>query len=86
MNTIKLQQRGILTLPKKLRTSLGLTEGQVLRIEEKNGQIIIEPQSNELDRELAKSIKQGIDDIKAGKFIEFSSVSEFHKKLTKYEN
>ncbi len=86
MNTIKLQQRGILTLPKKLRASLGLIEGQVLRIEEKNGQIILEPQKSDSDSELMKAIKQVIDDIKAGNFIEFSSVPEFHKKVAHYEN
>jgi len=87
MNTIKLQQRGLLTLPKKLRDTLGLQEGQVLRIEEKAGKIILEPQTQptELDRELALAIKQGIEDIKAGRFIEFSTIEEFDEKIKQYE-
>jgi len=86
MNTIKLQQRGLLTLPKKLRDTLGLEEGQIMRVEEKDGKIILEPQATDLDRELALAVKQGIEDIKAGRFIEFSTTKEFHEKLAKYEH
>lgn len=86
MNTVKLQQRGLLTLPKKFRESLSLKDGQILRIEEKAGRIILEPQPASLDRELLEAVKQGIDDIKAGRYIEFSTTEEFHKKLTQYEN
>lgn len=85
MNTIKLQQRGILTLPKKFRDTLGLEEGQVMRVQEKNGQIILEPQLT-IDKQLARDIKQGLADIKAGRFIEFSTIEEFDKKIKKYEN
>lgn len=84
MNTVKIQQRGLLTLPKKLRDSLGLQEGQILGITEKDGKIILEPQSTALDRELALAIKQGIEDIKAGHFIEFSSIQEFDEKIKQY--
>lgn len=85
MNTIKLQQRGLLTLPKKLRDSLGLEEGQILRIAEKEGRIILEPQATALDRELALAVKRGIEDIKAGRFIEFSTIEEFDQKIKQYE-
>jgi len=85
MNTIKLQQRGLLTLPKKLRDTLGLEEGQIMRIEEKGGKIILEPQTADLDKELALAIKQGIEDIKAGRFIEFSTIEEFDEKIKQYE-
>lgn len=86
MNTIKLQQRGLLTLPKKLREALSLEEGQVLRIEHIDGKIILEPQQPSIDKQLAADIKQGIADIKNGRFIEFSSITEFHEKLAKYED
>jgi len=86
MNTIKLQQRGLLTLPKKLRDTLGLEEGCIMQVEQKDGKIILEPQAADLDKELALAIKQGIEDIKAGRFIEFSTIEEFHEKLAKYEN
>lgn len=86
MNTVKIQQRGLLTLPKKLRDALSLQEGQILRIEEIDGKIILEPQQSALDRQLAADIKQGIEDIKNGRFIEFSTIKEFHEKLAKYED
>ncbi len=86
MNTIKLQQRGLITLPKKLRDILSIGEGQILRIELSGNKIILEPQLSPLDTELAKDIKESLDDIKKGRFIEFGSIDEFHKKLDRYEN
>ena len=86
MNTVKLQQRGLLTLPKKLRDTLGLEEGQILRIEQKGGKIILEPQMSDLDREIALAVKQGVADIKAGRFIEFSTIEEFDQKIKQYDN
>ncbi|KXJ99489.1 MAG: hypothetical protein UZ19_OD1000413 [Parcubacteria bacterium OLB19] len=81
MNTIKLQQRGLITLPKKLRDLLAIEEGQVLHIELSGNRIILEPQFSSQDTELAKDIKESLNDIKKGKFIEFGSIDEFHKKL-----
>ncbi len=86
MNSIKLQQRGLITLPKKLRDLLAIEEGQVLRIELSGNKIILEPQLSSLNTELAKDIKESLDDIKKGRFIEFGSIEEFHKKLKHYEN
>lgn len=84
MNTIKLQQRGLLTLPKKLRDSLSLKEGQILTVQEVNGKIILEAQTSTVDSVLAQALTQGLEDIKRGKFIEFGSTAEFHKKLKQY--
>lgn len=86
MNTIKLQQRGLITLPKKLRDILSIEEGQILRIELSGNKIILEPQLSPLDTELAKDIKESLDDIKKDRFIEFGSIDEFHQKLDRYEN
>lgn len=86
MKTIKIQQRGLLTLPKKLRDALALEEGQILRVTQDGQRIILEPQPASVDRELATAITQGIADIKAGKYIEFSSTRELHQKLKRYEN
>lgn len=83
MNTIRIQQRGTLTLPKKIRESLSLEEGSVLRVSEKNDQIILEKVEG-ADTELLQSIKESLSDIKNGQFIEFESVPEFKKKLAKY--
>jgi AbrB family looped-hinge helix DNA binding protein len=85
MKTIKIQQRGLLTLPKKIRDALGLEEGQVLQVTQSGQQIILEPQPA-LDRELAEAITQGLADIKAGNYIEFGSTDELHEKLETYED
>jgi AbrB family looped-hinge helix DNA binding protein len=83
MQTVKIQQRGVLTLPKKIRDTFKLYEGQNLRITHSENQIILEP-SSEFDAQLMRDIKQGLDDIKNGDFIEFSSVKEMHQKLKTY--
>ncbi len=85
MQTIKLQQRGIVTLPKKIRESLDLFEGQSFRVLQEGGRIVLEPEKS-FDAQLVQDLTQGLADIKKGKFIEFTSVSEFHEKLKKYED
>lgn len=86
MNTVKIQQRGLLTLPKKLRDALSLKEGQILNVQHSDGKIILEPQTTTIDSDLAKAITQGLEDIKQGNFIEFGSTDELHAKLKQYED
>ena len=86
MKTIKLQQRGILTLPKKLRDQLGLTEGQSFRVEAKDNQIILEPELSAHDRQLMEDIKESLEDLKHGRYIEFSTLEEFDEKMKQYED
>lgn len=84
MNTVKLNQRGTLTLPKKIRESLNLSEGEVLTITAKDGQIVLERPTT-ADAALLRDIKQSLNDIRHGKFIEFKSIPEFKKKLKHYD-
>jgi AbrB family looped-hinge helix DNA binding protein len=84
MNTVKIQQRGTVTLPKKIRESLDLKEGEIMQISQKDNQIILE-RSGTGDAELMRDIKKSLADIKAGRFIEFSSIKEFKKKLKEYD-
>lgn len=84
MQTIKLQQRGILTLPKKLRDALDLFEGQSFRVQHEGKKIILEAEDS-FDAQLLRDVKQGLEDIKNGKFIEFSSLEEFDQKMKLYE-
>lgn len=88
MNTITIKQRGIVTLPKKLRDSLGLAEGTILRVTTDKGNIVLEPDKKmtALDIELASAIKQSKEDLKHGRYIQFSTIKEFHEKLAKYKN
>ncbi len=84
MNTVKLQQRGVLTLPKKIRESFNITEGDVFTISQNESQIILE-RTNIDDSALFREIKQSLSDIKKGKFIEFGSIAEFKTKLKNYD-
>ncbi len=84
MNTIRIQQRGTLTLPKKIRESLDLKEGEVLFVSQKDNQIILE-RGVERDAPLMRDIKKSLEDIKAGRYIEFGSTNEFKKKIKEYD-
>jgi len=40
---IKIQQKGLLTIPKQLREELGFIEGDFARVKEEKGRLVIEP-------------------------------------------
>ncbi|PIR85949.1 hypothetical protein COU14_01555 [Candidatus Kaiserbacteria bacterium CG10_big_fil_rev_8_21_14_0_10_44_10] len=82
MNTVTLKQRGVITLPKKIRDSLGLFEGQTFRVEQKDDKIILEPAAS-FDARLLADIKESLEDVKQGRYIQFSTVGEFNKKMRK---
>ncbi len=52
---LKIQSRGIVTLPKKIRKFLNLKEGDFLGVSLKNGKIIIEP-VEVINKDLQKKI------------------------------
>lgn len=39
----KIQAKGVLTIPKKLRIKTGITDNSIVRMKEEKGKIIIEP-------------------------------------------
>lgn len=82
MNTIKLQQRGVLTLPKNIRESLNLSEGDVFSVTQVGETIVLERPLG--DAALLKDIRRSLTEIKNGKYIEFGSIKEFKKKLSQY--
>lgn len=84
MNTIKLRQRGVLTLPKNIRESLNLSEGDVFSVSQVGERIVLERPLG--DAELLRAIKRSLSEIKQGKYIEFGSIKKFKKKLSQYES
>ena len=75
--TIKMQSRGVLTLPKKIREKAGLSSGSLIDIEVSDGQVTMRAVSR-LDRELAKAVSDAVDDIREGRATPvFSSIKEF---------
>ncbi len=80
MNAIaKIQSRGTLTIPKKIRDILDLSNGDILNVNLKNKKIIIEPIKTDVS--LQKDIISSLEDIKNGDFISFSSSKEMLKKI-----
>lgn len=54
-----------------------------MQIESRDGQIILAPHVG-LNEQLALDIKQSLEDIRAGHFIEFSTIKEFDEKIKEY--
>lgn len=40
---VKIQSKGLITIPKKIRENLGLDETSLLRVREEKGRIVVEP-------------------------------------------
>lgn len=79
ITTVKMQARGVLTLPKKVREAAGLDEQSILDIETRDGSIVMRPRPM-MDPGLIADIKASLRDLKEGNYIEFSSIQEFHAK------
>lgn len=81
MNTIlKIQSRGTITLPKKMRQILNLKEGDFLSANLKDNKVVIEP-TKVIDEDLQKDVLKSLQDIKNGNFISFSSSKEMRSKI-----
>lgn len=85
MNTVKVGRRGIITLPKKMRDALAITEGGILGVREEGGALVLEPHRSPHDAILA-DIRKGLREIQCGEYIEFTSILELHKKAKRYAN
>lgn len=72
-----MQARGVLTLPKKVRDAAGITKESFIEIESRDGEIIMRPQSK-LDPELARAVREALEDLRTGNVSPaFSSGEEF---------
>lgn len=85
MITIKVGQRGVITLPKKVREAFGIVDGGILGVREERGVLVLEPQYSGDDAVLA-DIRNGLREIQRGEYITFASIPELHKKAKKYAN
>lgn len=75
--TIKMQARGVLTLPKKLRTRMNFGAGSIVQAQERDGGIFISPVSH-LDPDLQEALRSALDDLRKGNTIgPFSSMKEY---------
>ncbi len=74
-----MQARGVLTLPKKMRTGMNFAAGSIVQVIEKDGGVLITPVS-QISSGLEENLRRGLQDLKNGNYIEFGSIEEFHKK------
>ena len=82
---VKIQARGVLTLPKKMRQHLNMSSGSLVEVKERDGGVFISAALSNIsasDSVLA-DVKRSLEDFKKGEYIEFSSVKEFHTKRVK---
>ena len=40
---VKIQPRGLFTIPKKLRINLGFSDNSLVRVKQENGRLVVEP-------------------------------------------
>jgi bifunctional DNA-binding transcriptional regulator/antitoxin component of YhaV-PrlF toxin-antitoxin module len=79
VTTIKMQARGVLTLPKKLRENMRFAAGSIVHIEERDGGVFIAPASP-FDALLQEDVRRALDDLKNGRTIgPFSSMKDFER-------
>ncbi len=79
ITTVKMQARGVLTLPKKLRTRMNFSAGSIVQVKEQDGGIFIAPASS-FEKELHEDIRRSLKEFGDGNYIAFSTIKEFHKK------
>jgi AbrB family looped-hinge helix DNA binding protein len=62
MSIVRVQKRGQVTLPTRLRARVGITDGDLLEAKFERGKITLAPKSM-VDREIA----EGLEDVKKGR-------------------
>ncbi len=81
---VNILTKGLVTIPKKMRDSLGLKEGDVARVKIEDNRIIIEPRSNKGFEEFRQYTKKQIEEFIREDELDDSEqkiVEEFWKKL-----
>jgi len=79
---IKVQERGVITLPKRIRERAGLSPGAIVDIEERDGAVVMRPVSK-LDPELLRDLKSALEDLRTGRASPiFHSVADFKKYMS----
>jgi len=79
--TIKVQDRGVITLPKRMRERAGFSAGAMVDIEERDGEIVMRPVST-LGPELLADLKSALEDLRTGRASPaFESIGDFKKYM-----
>ncbi|MEK7068862.1 MAG: AbrB/MazE/SpoVT family DNA-binding domain-containing protein [Patescibacteria group bacterium] len=77
--TVRMQARGVLTLPKKIRTRMGIATGDIVELAERDGKIFFAPVSR-IDAQLREDVRKALEDIRLGRTIgPFASMADFQR-------
>jgi len=80
--TIQVQDRGVITIPKKLREALGLDKGDLLNVELSDSGEVILSRTETIDKSILESSQKALKELREGKASDpFVSMEEFHKYL-----
>ncbi len=80
--TIQVQDRGVITIPKKLREALGLDKGDLLNVELSDSGEVILSRAETIDKSILESSQKALKELREGKASgPFASMEEFHKYL-----
>ena len=79
--TIRLQKRGIVTIPKKIRNLWKIEEGDFLDVKTEDDKVVLSPSKN-MDKEILLSSKKALEELKAKSVPgPFSNMKEFEDYL-----
>ena len=79
--TIKVQGRGVITLPKKIRQQVGFSDGMLIDVFAREGEVVMRPVTR-LDDEIMADLKSALENLRTGKASPaFSSVKEFKEYM-----
>jgi len=85
---VSVQRRNLISLPREIRESLRINEGDILNVRVESNKIVMEPyrlipssQTYFWTESAQKDMLDAKDDVESGKVREFSNVNEFLKGL-----
>ena len=85
---VNVMDKGLLTLPKKVRDTLGIIPGDTVDVSVRDGEVVLRPvrvipksQAYFWTDKVQKRIKESEKDIESGRFKDFDSADELLKEL-----
>jgi len=85
---VKVLKNGMITLPKGVRKTLGIHDGEILEVKVNKSEVVLKPKllvdvplGGELSKNGIKLVNEGLLDIKKGNVKSFSNVDDLIKDL-----
>lgn len=87
MSYVRVLRNGQITVPKDLRESLGIKEGDILELEMEKNKVVIKPKMlvdkiSELSTKGEEKLKEALELYKKGKAKEFDNIKDLIKDLS----